>query len=371
MAATLKPVYLIYGDEFQVDQALRRLKTRIAAEAGGGEQAAAGGQGAATGAENKPAATVASVADARLDVKEFDAAGKSVNTNPSAGRSAGASTGRTAGAAGGVALEAVRAAETLPFFAVTNLVVLRNVDKLKTDDQHLLAEYAANPSPATVLVMTAGKMAKSSVLYKATDKTGQVHEFATPKGSELAKWVAEEFKTQGQDVDAATVLYLINRVGTDQATLHQEVMKLVAYAGADGRVDEPAVDAVGARNPETNIWALVDNLGHRRADDAIVELNRLLADGEPAQRIMSMIVRQYRILLKAKSLDTAKAANTAAYLGVAPFVVDKYKTQARRYSLPELRQVYCLLKDADIAMKTGQQEPRLALEILIGKIAAP
>jgi DNA polymerase III subunit delta len=340
MATTLKPVYLIYGDEFQVDQALRRLKGRIAAEAGG------------------EMTTPGETHDARLDVRELDAAAKNQNA----------------------AVEAVRAAETLPFFAVTNLVVVRNVDKLKADDQRILADYAANPSPATVLVLTAAKMAKSAVLFKAVDRGGQTFEYATPKGPELAKWVAQEFKSQGKDAGASAIRHLIAQVGTDQATLQQEVKKLVAYAGAEPAVDEHAIEAVAMRNPEISIFAMVDALGHRRTAEAVTELNKLLNDGEPAQRILYMIVRQYRILIKTKGLEQAKqnktaragaGANAAKVMGVAPFLVDKYKAQARRYTLDELRHIYGLLKDTDIAMKTGQQEPRLALEVLVGKIATP
>jgi DNA polymerase-3 subunit delta len=338
LAATLKPVYLIYGDEFQVDQALRRLKGRIAAEAGG------------------EMTTPGETHDARLDVRELDAAAK----------------GQNAGA--GVAIEAVRAAETLPFFAVTNLVVVRNVDKLKADDQRILAEYTKNPSPATVLVLTAAKMAKSAVLFKAVDRGGQTFEYATPKGPDLAKWVGQEFKAQGKDAGASAIRLLISQVGTDQATLQQEVKKLAAYAGAEPAVDEHAIEAVAMRNPEISIFAMVDALGHRRTAEAVTELNKLLNDGEPAQRILYMIVRQYRILMKTKGLEESKKpnpGNAAKVLGVPPFLVDKYKAQARRYTLDELRHIYGLLKDTDIAMKTGQQEPRLALEVLVGKIATP
>ena len=38
--------------------------------------------------------------------------------------------------------------------------------------------------------------------------------------------------------------------------------------------------------------------------------------------------------------------------------------------MPELKRIYSLLKDTDVAMKTGQREPNLALEMLIGKISS-
>jgi DNA polymerase-3 subunit delta len=403
----LKPVYLIYGDAYEVDQAVRRLKSRIAAEVSGNRiDTTAEAAGKESGDKT---AAVAGVAD---DNSNAEAAGDRSDTDAPAA----ADTSRAAEAAEaanddapannalsefyaksavgeadarldarvfevprkpgkapkdtGIALEAVRASETLPFFAVTNLVVVKGVDRLSADEQHILADYAANPSPATLMVLTAEKTNKASVLYKTVSKTGQVHEYEAPKGAELVNWVARKIQEYGAKPDRAAVSLLIEYVGTDQAALDQEARKLAAYAGDQITVDVKAVEAVAARNPETNIFAMVDALGMRDANRALGELNKLLKDGEPPQRVMAMVVRQFRLLIRARAALDEKLdpSRTAKLIGGPPFVVEKIKTQARRFTADELVDIFTLLKDKDIAMKTGGMEPALALEMLVAKL---
>lgn len=318
MPETLKSIYLIYGDDFQVEESLRRLKKRVAAGA-----------------------------EARLDVKEFD--------------------GDTTTAA-----EAVQAAGTLPLFAEKHLVIFRQADKMSAADQKIMAGYAADPNPATTMVLTAEKIAKTNQLYKMIEKVGSAHEFRAPKSADLINWVGREFRELDKRIDANSARHLIETVGTDQNTLRQEIHKLAVYAGEQDAVDEHDIEAVATANPESNIFEMVDALGQKQTDTALRAFNRLLGAGEPPQRILFMIVRQFRIIIKAKALAEKRlgAGEVAAVLGVRPFLIEKYRQQAQRFSLAELKEIYGWLKDADVAMKTGRQEPALALELLIGKVTS-
>ncbi|MFA5867506.1 MAG: DNA polymerase III subunit delta [Actinomycetota bacterium] len=315
----LKPVYLIFGDDFQVNEAIRRLRKRVGA----------GG-------------------DARLNVKEFDVV------------------------AGDQAADAVQAADMLPFLGETQLIILQRADKLNKDDQKTLAEYVAAPNATTVMVLTAGeKAAKASELYKAVDKIKGTAEYKAPRGAELVRWVEALFAEQGKKIDNRTARHFVDMVGTDQSALVQEVNKLAVFAGDRETVTMEDVDDVATRNPEANIFEMVDALGHKQTDKALTELNRLLFSGEAPHRVLAMVVRQFRIIIKAKALEGRRvsAGEAAAVLGVRPYLVDKYRQQARSFSMAELKEIYRLLKDADVAIKTGQREPGLAVEMLVGKIA--
>ena len=52
------------------------------------------------------------------------------------------------------------------------------------------------------------------------------------------------------------------------------------------------------------------------------------------------------------------------------FVVRKTLEQARRHPLPDIVWRYNRLLEADLAIKQGQLEPELALELLVGEQAA-
>ena len=318
MPESLEKIYYIYGDEFQVEEALRRLKKRVAA----------GG-------------------DARLSVKEF--------------------SGEAATAA-----EAIMAAQTLPFFGETTLVVIRRADRLDAGEKEKLAGYAANPSPAAIMVLTAERAAKSDKLVKAVEKAGRVHEYKAPKSAELVSWVDNTFKEGDKKISREDAAKLIETVGTDQSALTQEIEKISVYVGGAESVGIADIEAVATHNPEASIFTMVDALGLRHGDTAFTELNKLLYEGEPPPRILFMIVRQFRILLKAKALEErrASAAKYAPTLGVRPFLVDRYRRQAKNFTMPDLKRIYGLLKDTDVAMKTGKREAVLSLELLIGEITS-
>jgi DNA polymerase III delta subunit len=52
-------------------------------------------------------------------------------------------------------------------------------------------------------------------------------------------------------------------------------------------------------------------------------------------------------------------------LGVRPFAADSFARQARGFTMADLEAIYHKLLDADIAMKTGEIEPELAVDLLI------
>lgn len=313
--ADLKPIYLIYGDSFQTEQALTRLKKRIA-----------------SGTSN-------------MNVKEFSAA----VDKPEA---------------------VLQAADSLPFLGEHHLIVVRDFDKASADDARRYIAYAGNPSPTTVLVLMAEKANKASPIFKAVSAGGQVHEFKTLKDSELFVWVERRFEARGKKAGPHSVRYLVEQVGTDMRTLDSEIEKVSVYAADQVRIEPEDLARIVSRNPQNTVFELVDALGTKDSEEALIVLNRLFTAGEPPLKVLGMIVRQFRLILKTKALESSRAsrAELAKELGVPPFVVDKYRKQSDRFSIDEIKRVYELLMQTDIAIKMGEMRADTALEVLIGKM---
>ena len=60
-----------------------------------------------------------------------------------------------------------------------------------------------------------------------------------------------------------------------------------------------------------------------------------------------------------------RGAALAGKLGVHPFVAEKTERQARAYRVEQLEAALRLLLRTDRAIKTGEAEPELALELFI------
>jgi DNA polymerase-3 subunit delta len=97
----------------------------------------------------------------------------------------------------------------------------------------------------------------------------------------------------------------------------------------------------------------------------------MLEASEPLY-ILSMIVRQYRLLLLARELLDARASESgvAQALAMKPYAASKICAQARRYGLAELEQIYRRLLEYDVEIKTGRIEAAAALDALVGALTA-
>ncbi|HCG99326.1 MAG TPA: hypothetical protein DE036_05890, partial [Actinobacteria bacterium] len=151
----LKPVYLIHGDKKLIDEALARLKKRISAQF-----------------------------DLDFNYDQFNGAEVS-------------------------AAKVIQAANTLPFMSEKRLVVVKNAEKLSRDDAGQLAEYAEKPSEFACVVFVSNSANKTSRLYKAVEKTGEIAEYSLKiLNKSPTVWIKEQFAVRGKLVSDAVARHL-------------------------------------------------------------------------------------------------------------------------------------------------------------------
>ena len=83
-----------------------------------------------------------------------------------------------------------------------------------------------------------------------------------------------------------------------------------------------------------------------------------------------MFVYQFHNLLMIKDLIErgVSYSDLASKTKLHPFVVKKSFQQIKNFSLKELKKIYGRLAESDLAVKTGNIEPRAVLEMLIVEI---
>ena len=96
--------------------------------------------------------------------------------------------------------------------------------------------YIADPSPTTVFVMVAAKLAKNSRLYKSVGKLGAASEYAAPRKDEYPAEVQRLFADKGKQIPLRAAEWLVNAVGCDLRRLSVEVEKAVSYVGEKSKV---------------------------------------------------------------------------------------------------------------------------------------
>ena len=260
------------------------------------------------------------------------------------------------------AAKVVAAAETLPMMAKLRCVLLRRVDLLDLEAQAKIASYVASPSPSTVLLMTAEKLAGNTKLGKAIGK----HKVAADplKGHALREHVGLEAEERGHPIAPNAAEALLDTLGDDLASLDDALERLSLYVGAGQRIDLAAVEACVARVKVDSIWALVDAVSMRDVKQASAAAASLLADREPPLRILAMLARQLRTVARMRdALQRGLSDEDAAQLaGAPPFKARALRTAAKRFTFVDLSRAFALLAETDLLLKGSKTPDDVVLE---------
>lgn len=239
-----------------------------------------------------------------------------------------------------------------------------------------LTEGLKDLPSTTDLIFSDGPLKPNGAGLRAAGPQAQREEQVRKKGADLANWIARRFVEQKARASPAAVERLAELVGDDARALDQEVLKLATFAGKDP-VQREHVELLVAPAREANVFAAVDAVLERRLAVATRLLYQLLSAGQSVQSIISLTGTQLkRVLIAQELLSTGISpdvdrAKMAARVGVSPgFQLTKTIEQARRFPQEYLAESMRRLLQADLAIKSGEIEERLALELLVARLAS-
>ena len=298
------------------------------------------------------------------------------------------------------ALSEVRAiADTLPFLTARRMVIVEGwltrlvgraepaggdepgADAASAEDDKrgstareqlaALAAYLPNLPESTALVLVEKREipARNVVLKAATGADwALVKLFDLPKGDALVRWIRARAKAEKGEISLEAAQALAE-VEDDPRALGNEITKLLTYVDFARPVELEDVQTLTPAGGEAKVFDMVDAIGQRRGPVAQRELHKLLESAEPLYAL-SMIVRQYRLLLLAREMLDARAseAEISKALSLHPFPTGKICAQARKFTLGDLELIYRRLLEYDVEIKTGRIQAEAALDTLVGAL---
>lgn len=262
--------------------------------------------------------------------------------------------------------EVVDLAETLPFFADRRVIFVENSGLFKSGGERM-AEYLAAPNETSFFVFTESEVDKRSKLYKTVQSGGCVVEFAAQDENTLKRWIAGVLKKEGKRIAESTVNLFLQKTGTDMDNIYMELEKLICYCMERDVVEASDVEAVCTNRISNHIFDMINAIADRQLQNALKLYYDLLALKEPPMRILFLIARQCNMLLQVKEMKAKGFDNKSmgSKIGLPPFVVGKYVTQAGRFRTADLREAVKKCVDAEEAVKTGRMNDVMSVEILI------
>lgn len=235
-----------------------------------------------------------------------------------------------------------------------------------------LTEYAQDPNPNTVLILTSPTANKTTRLVKAIATTGRVVEFSSPQGVERERWLAAYLKRAGKAPQKGVTAYVSLMAGEGLSALINEADKLILYCEEKMEITLADAEAIVSRGSLAGVFDLTDAVAARDGSQAVTLLRRLLQQGEAPYTLLGMLAGQYRNMLAVWDMRRRGFSQTEipSALGLHPYVVKKCWQAGGKYSGRQLLRALEALLDAETSGKNGTGRIEALLEVALLRICA-
>ncbi|MFA5183914.1 MAG: DNA polymerase III subunit delta [Patescibacteria group bacterium] len=206
--------------------------------------------------------------------------------------------------------------------------------------------------------------AKKLFAYLAKQPYSQ--EFKPLSDSQLSTFIKKEANSYQKEIGVSAASLLINLSGGDLWIIASSLKKL-AFAVSTKTIATSDVKEMVSGSYDEDIFGLTDALSAKDKKTAISLLHRQYSAGLSDEYLITMLIRQFKILLQLRSAldDKANPADLASQLRLHPFVVKKGLAQARNFSITALKNYLNRLVRLDFLNKTGRGDIKTELTLLI------
>jgi DNA polymerase-3 subunit delta len=275
------------------------------------------------------------------------------------------------------------ALQTLPFFGSAKVIWLKDCnffgDERTATSQAVtetLAELARELKEFSWqdvrLLISAGKVDKRKVFYKAIEKIGAAESFAgwsiddKDWADQAEAWARKAIKARQKDIAEDALAELISRVGPNARQLDNEIEKLALYVGGRANIELADVNAICTRNKLARAFALGDALGERDLPRLLRRLDEDLWEVklDPQKSEIGLL---YGLISKIRAMILAKELAREGYLKPEPEFF-RFKTQWERIptdSLPQDKRFNPLALNPYVLFRAAQHARNYTAEELI------
>lgn len=238
-------------------------------------------------------------------------------------------------------------------------------------DINVLGSYLENPHPENVLLIYAPyeKLDERKKIVKSLKKKSDFVKLAAPNEFNLIDYAQRELARYQISYHDATVRSLVELTKQNMDNLHRELIKIRDYFG-DSLERELTPELMRDLVPmaiEDNVFLLTEALANKNVKMAYSVYSDLMKQKEEPIKLIVMIANQFRLFKQIQLLQAAGMyeKDIASELGVHPYRVKIAIGQARRFRGDELDEVIMQLAEADLQIKAGQIDGKMALELFI------
>jgi DNA polymerase III subunit delta len=242
-------------------------------------------------------------------------------------------------------------------------VIVDGVERWPDGALDELTAALAVPPPDTTIAFFAREDARATApqrLHAAVRAAGgDVAAERTAKPWELPKWVAEQARGLGLELEPGAAKALVARVGERQQRLKRELEKLALALQPGARVGAADVEELAAGSAERKAWSLADAVVARDRAAAARLYLELRGQGERLTGLLFQVARRLREAHDASTrLDAGEpAAQVKRSLRMPPKAADRFLAAVERSDRDALRAAIGHLADLELDSRGGRTVP--------------
>lgn len=259
----------------------------------------------------------------------------------------------------------VEVAQTLPFFSDKRLILIENSGLFKASSD--FTEMLHGTPDSTILIFVEAEVDKRNKLFKMVRDNGTISEMNGLDEKNLKLFVVSLMEQEGKRITENTITYFLDKTGTDMENIRSEIEKIIGYTMDRAVVTTEDIDAVVTVQLTNKIFQMIDAIGTKQRNKALILYYDLLSLREKPMSILYLITRHFNILLQVKDLQSLgyNPASISEMVGIPPFTVGKYSGQSKNFTIQRLKEALEFGADVEEQVKTGRMIDKIGVELLI------
>lgn len=261
-----------------------------------------------------------------------------------------------------------------PFLAKRKLIIVKNIftgkvaKELSETLEEILEKDTTNPD-SNIIVITdiiLDEKKKDTAIQKKFKSTKFAQEFLQPKPFEVPAYIMREVQEKGGSILRAEAEYLASIIGNDTVLISNEIEKLLS---AQNVISKDLINALSSRQFQDDIFVLIDAISTKNKQKSLNLVEDFFALGNDEHYLFAMILRQWKILLQIKSLQTKNprigSDQISLELSIHPYVAKKTIPLCNSFTEQQLKNTFDKLAKLDERLKVSFADPELLIEELV------
>jgi DNA polymerase-3 subunit delta len=265
----------------------------------------------------------------------------------------------------------INVARSFPMMAERRVVVVKDIQQLKTTELKYLADYVSRPSKSSCLILALPERKKTGKWFGLLFNNALTIDCRKLYDNEIPGWVEGYLQSRRLEIEKEAVQLLRAQVGNSLLDLVNELEKVQINIHPRTKITLEDVQNVTSISKQFNIFELCNAVGEKNFPRAIAILIKLLEQGESPTGMIIQLMRHLVNLMKINE-NIRKGKRSINELmkvtGLSYYFVNDMMKQSKNFTIEQYRNSFSYLAEADLHLKTGYQTPGLVMELLLYRL---